>query len=73
MITIIKKLLSFFAMFEGFDHLILSAISFWGFYKHGLDPVHYWALWITPVADTIFGITSIATGFVLNKLLNKKK
>ncbi|HLI46803.1 MAG TPA: hypothetical protein VKU94_06380 [Geobacterales bacterium] len=68
-----KKLLSLFAMFEGIDHLILSAISFYGFYIHGIGIVHYLSLWIAPLADTLFGFISIATGLALRSEMKKKE
>lgn len=65
-----KKILSFFAMFEGLDHLIFSAISFWGLINH-----HIWNFfaWLTPVADTFFGFMSILTGLVLHRVSSKRK
>lgn len=69
----IKKALSYFAMFEGVDHLILSSFSFYGFYIHHLGIGSYWLLWITPVADTLFGFMSILTGLVLHATSKGKK
>lgn len=67
-----KKILSIGAMFEGVDHLILSGISFYGFYIHNIDFTHNLTLWTTPLADTFFGFMSICTGIALHKSTEKE-
>lgn len=61
---LIKTLVSYFLMFEGIDHFIISTIS-----VVGLVHLHTynWASWFSPIVDYVMGAGTLLSGLYLRR------
>ena len=50
---------------EGVIHLVTAGVSFYGIYDLGIRD---WRVMAAPTADSVLGIVSLVTGYVLNKI-----
>lgn len=62
MINIIKKFLALINTAEGFIHIIIAVIGFWGIFATG---IYDWRIVSATSVNVILGVFSLLTGYIL--------